>query len=866
MSEHKVDSAAIERPIRQRMLVWFAVVSGLLIAAGSISFWRLRSAIESFAEVTAKGVVNGVSSQLLAADSIYRDLTMASVRVLQHEARALGEPSLGGEVKVGDKTVSDLLFGKEAMANRFELVDGLVGRMGGTATLFVASGEEFVRVTTNVRKPDGSRAIGTVLDPKGKAIAAIREGKSFAGVVDILGSPYFTAYEPIVGAGGKVIGVYYAGYKIETLQELGKNIESQRILERGFVSLHDGRGNVMFYSSHIDKAELAEMFAGASADSAVDSVIRDYRVRKQVFAPWGFSIVAGTYVPDLSRLSFNLIWQVLGLLGAVIAVVLIASWWFANRLSHALVAAEVSRTEAESARLVAEDAKVEAEQANRTKSAFLANMSHELRTPMNAIIGYSEMLIEEAEDLEPDEFVPDLKKIQSAGKHLLALINDILDLSKIEAGKMTLYLERFEVAATLDEVASTVQPLVAKNGNKLIIECPGDIGAMHADLTKVRQTLFNLLSNASKFTDKGSIHVVVTAKPGPTGERIAIAVRDSGIGMTPEQMGKLFQSFSQADSSTTRKYGGTGLGLAISRKFCQMMGGDITVTSEPGKGSTFTMELPRTVVIGDAPAPQTSGAPARKPDAGPPVASRAKVLVIDDDPHAVDLLSRFLLREGFEVESAHSGKEGLETARRVRPDVITLDVMMPGMDGWAVLAALKADRDLALIPVIMTTMMENKELGHAMGAADCLSKPVDWSRLEQLLGRLAGGDAGQSHVLVVEDDPASADMLRRTLDKDGWKVEIANNGRDALDHVAKKRPALILLDLMMPEMDGFQFTEELRKNPGAENIPIIVITAKTLTPDDHHRLNGQVADILRKGAFDRNALLQQIRSMVRRPS
>jgi signal transduction histidine kinase/CheY-like chemotaxis protein len=570
-------------------------------------------------------------------------------------------------------------------------------------------------------------------------------------------------------------------------------------------------------------------------------------------------------VPDLSRLSFNLIWQVLGLLGAVIAVVLVASWWFANRLSHALVAAEVSRTEAESARLIAEEAKVEAEQANRTKSAFLANMSHELRTPMNAIIGYSEMLIEEAEDLEPDEFVPDLKKIQSAGKHLLALINDILDLSKIEAGKMTLYLERFEVAATLDEVASTVQPLVAKNGNKLIIECPADMGAMHADLTKVRQTLFNLLSNASKFTDKGSIHVLVTAKQGPTGERIAIAVRDSGIGMTPEQMGKLFQSFSQADNSTTRKYGGTGLGLAISRKFCQMMGGDITVTSEPGKGSTFTMELPRTVVIGDAPVAQTAGAPARKPDAGPPVASRAKVLVIDDDPHAVDLLSRFLLREGFQVESAHSGKEGIELARKTRPDVITLDVMMPGMDGWAVLAALKADPDLGMIPVIMTTMMENKELGHAMGAADCLSKPVDWSRLEQLLGRLAGS-GGESHVLVVEDDPASAEMLRRTLDKDGWKVEIANNGRDALDQVAKKRPALILLDLMMPEMDGFQFTEQLRKNPGAENIPIIVVTAKTLTPDDHLRLNGQVADILRKGSFDRNALLSQIRSMVRRPS
>jgi len=226
-------------------------------------------------------------------------------------------------------------------------------------------------------------------------------------------------------------------------------------------------------------------------------------------------------------------------------------------------------------------------------------------------------------------------------------------------------------------------------------------------------------------------------------------------------------------------------------------------------------------------------------------------------------VTRFLVREGYQVDSAGSGKEGIEAARRLRPDVITLDVMMPGMDGWAVLAALKADPDLAMIPVVMMTMMENKELGFALGAADCLSKPIDWSRLDQLLGRIAG-PAEQGHVLVVEDDPASADMLRRTLSKEGWLVELAANGREALAHVAKKRPVLILLDLMMPEMDGFDFVTELRKNPGAENIPVIVVTAKTLTPEDQSRLNGQVNDILRKGAFDRSKLVAQIESLVRR--
>jgi signal transduction histidine kinase/CheY-like chemotaxis protein len=863
MSETTLDTRAIEQPIRKRMLLWFAAVSSLLVLAGSVSFYRLRGAIDAFADQKMAAALVSVQDQLKAADEVYRDLTLASLAVLKAETIQLGAPSVGGEVEVAGRVVPSLRFGNTEVSNRFELVDSVVALLGGTATLFVKTGDEFYRVSTNVKKPDGSRAIGTILDPKGRAIVAIREGRRFEGVVDILGSSYFTAYEPIVDASGATIGIWYTGYKIETLSQLGASIQSAKILEDGFVALLDANYKELFHSEHANDAFLEELARDlAQRPDDHEYVIGDHAVQHAHFEPWGFTIVATTYLPDLGQLSFRIVREVLGILAVVVVAVLAASWWFAGRLSRALVSAEVAKRAAEAARTAAEDAKVEAEQANRTKSAFLANMSHELRTPMNAIIGYSEMLIEEHEDLEPGDFVPDLKKIQSAGKHLLALINDILDLSKIEAGKMTLYLEAFDVAHTIDDVVATVQPLVAKNQNRLVVDCDRGIGAMKADLTKFRQTLFNLLSNASKFTEQGEIHVAVRAVSQAGRERIQIAVKDSGIGMTPEQMGKLFQSFSQADSSTTRKYGGTGLGLAISRKFCQMMGGDITVASEPGKGSTFTMELPREVVIGDAEAP-AAGTPAKPAEPAPAVASRARVLVIDDDPSAVELVTRFLVREGYQVDSAGSGKEGIEAARRLRPDVITLDVMMPGMDGWAVLAALKADPDLAMIPVVMMTMMENKELGFALGAADCLSKPIDWSRLDQLLGRIAG-PAEQGHVLVVEDDPASADMLRRTLSKEGWLVELAANGREALAHVAKKRPVLILLDLMMPEMDGFDFITELRKNPGAENIPVIVVTAKTLTPEDQSRLNGQVNDILRKGAFDRSKLVAQIESLVRR--
>jgi len=493
------------------------------------------------------------------------------------------------------------------------------------------------------------------------------------------------------------------------------------------------------------------------------------------------------------------------------------------------------------------------EAADRHKSEFLANMSHELRTPLNAIIGYSEMLQEDAADLGAEQFTDDLKRINAAGKHLLELINAVLDLSKIEAGRMELYLETFDVGGLLRDIAAVIQPLAAKNANRLEVRCPDETGTMRADLTKVRQALFNLLSNACKFTEGGIISLAVAREASDGRDWLVFSVSDTGIGMAPEQLSRLFEAFSQADAATTRKYGGTGLGLALSRRLCRMMGGDVTVESEAGRGSTFTIRLPARV----AEPSEELVVPSRAADRVT-LPGVGTVLVIDDEAAVRDLMQRFLGKEGFRVVTAAGGEEGLRRARELRPDAITLDVMMPGIDGWAVLSALKADRDVADIPVIMLTIVDDKNLGYALGAADYLTKPIDRERLVTVLKQ----HRRDRPVLVVDDDAGLRQLLRRMLEPEGYTVVEAENGRVALERLRDVSPSVILLDLMMPEMDGFEFVAEIRRREGSRAIPIIVITSRDLSADDRERLNGYVQKILQKGTHGRDQLLAEVRELV----
>jgi signal transduction histidine kinase/DNA-binding response OmpR family regulator len=538
-----------------------------------------------------------------------------------------------------------------------------------------------------------------------------------------------------------------------------------------------------------------------------------------------------------------------------------------------------------------QEAKEAAESADRAKSLFLANMSHELRTPLNAILGYSEILEEEAADCGYTEMVGDLEKIRSAGKHLLAIINNILDLSKIEAGRMEVYIEPFDIAHLVAEVRDTIQPMVVKNNNALTVKLEPDLGTMRSDLTKVRQSLLNLLSNAAKFTDRGQIVLNVRrdatpaelgtprrlSAPDETSRQrnwVTFEVSDTGIGMSPQQLETVFNPFSQAEASTTRQYGGTGLGLAIVRHFCQMMGGFIHVDSQVGDGSTFTIclpiEPPGETFTNDMPSLEGTLSNLREWKKKPltvelslPAPIRT-VLAIDDDPTVLDLIARRLTKEGLQVYTAPTGQEGLHLAKVLHPDAIILDVLMQDMNGWAVLSTLKADPELADVPVIMATILDEKNVGFTLGAADYISKPVDNQCLTRLLNKFQRGlaqDSSSHTILVVEDDPLEREMLLRILETQGWAAVAVENGRAAIERISQQPPDLILLDLLLPQMDGFEFLDRLRQM--GSTVPTIAITALDLTSADLQRLDGYVQQVLQKGTYSRDELLQHVQYLLR---
>ncbi len=528
-----------------------------------------------------------------------------------------------------------------------------------------------------------------------------------------------------------------------------------------------------------------------------------------------------------------------------------------NRPTLLAVVIDVTeRKRAEREMAAAKDAAIEA---NLAKSTFIANMSHELRTPLSAIIGYCEMLIEEIEDSnDPAGLAPDMRKIEGNARHLLGLINDVLDLSKIESGKMEVYAETFDVEAMLRDVAGTVQSLVEKKNNRLELRLGPSLGMMHSDLTKLRQMLLNLLSNAAKFAQDGTLTLAAVREPGPDGtDWMTLRVIDTGIGMTAEQVGKLFQRFQQADSSTTRKFGGTGLGLSITRAFSAMLGGDIGVQSAPGEGSTFTIRLPASYEASHTPAGDAPEGDGPGGEAAGARASKDLVLVIDDDPSQRELMTRFLAREGFRARTASDGLAGLELARKLKPRAILLDVLMPGVDGWSILSALKTDPDLSGIPVIMVTFVDQRGLAASLGAADYVQKPVKWDRFRQVMDHFRGSEG---HILVVDDDEELRRQVRSALQRDGWTVDEAADGQAALEQVDRLVPQVVLLDLTMPTMDGFEFLYRFRARPGCADIPVVVLTARDLTREDRKRLKG-ASQILNKGETSLRGIAMKLRGL-----
>lgn len=511
-------------------------------------------------------------------------------------------------------------------------------------------------------------------------------------------------------------------------------------------------------------------------------------------------------------------------------------------------------------------ARAEAEKANKAKSAFLANMSHELRTPLNAIIGFTRIVHRKAEGLLPEKQLENLEKVLVSAEHLLSLINTTLDIAKIEAGRMDVLASNFRITPLIDLCINTTTPMI-KPKVKLDKQIDPDLDLIFSDQDKIRQIVLNLLSNAAKFTPEG--HILVSASREGE-DLLRIDVEDTGIGISPEAMPRIFKEFQQADNSTTRQYGGTGLGLSISRNLARLLGGDISVVSEPGKGSTFSLIVPMrykslTALQAEKETmPVTTPLPQRETESEMPTATgnemrKKRILVIDDDPDTLYLLQEDLDPLEFILTSALNGLEGLRLAREKQPDAILLDILMPGMDGWQILRDLKEDSATANIPVIMLTIVDKKPLGYQLGASAYLLKPLDAVEVRRTLNRvIAPALDRQKQVLVVDDDPNIADMVRQILPETDFSVESAPDGKAAIDLLATKKPDILLLDIIMPRMDGFGVIEKVRQNPDSCDLPIIVLSAKELSAEENRRLEESVTRVMKKQGLQGQQLVDEI--------
>jgi diguanylate cyclase (GGDEF)-like protein/PAS domain S-box-containing protein len=525
-----------------------------------------------------------------------------------------------------------------------------------------------------------------------------------------------------------------------------------------------------------------------------------------------------------------------------------------------------------------EKANRELERSNKLKSQFIATMSHELRTPLNSILGFSELLLDEVFGNLTEKQKRYVNNIYNSGNHLLQLINNILDLAKIESGKMELHYETFSLKQALVEVENILKPLIHKKNQRLTVSVEEKLSVINADRTKFKQILYNLLSNAIKFTGEGgSISItadliekenynLISTKKCCKNNYLKISITDTGIGIKKDYQEKIFLEFEQLDSSYSRKYEGTGLGLALTKKLVELHGGKIFVDSEEGKGSTFTVLLP--IVEADTKIEVEKKLLKQEILYEKSLLNRSGsvplILIVEDDPATAELIMLYLAQGGYRVAHAHDGNTALEKIRELKPFAVLLDVMLPGKDGWEVLQEIKSDQEIKDIPVIISSVADNKELGFALGASDYLVKPVDritiLKKLEELSFSTKKGRR-PINILCIDDHIDTLEFLSSILEAEGFNVITAQSGKEGVEKSVFYKPDLIILDLMIPDIDGFEVTQIIKNNPSTKDIPIIILTAKDLTVEDKLRLAGKIENYLQKSRFTKEDLLMHIRDL-----
>ena len=849
--------------VYSKTVLLIGVITSLLFASSMFTLLRMRSVIAELTKSKVDGEVQQVIEKFEIIDELLGGWVDRSVEELEENTLKFGRPSLNvqnfsNRAKTLEKESVPILFFGSMEANLLtEILDEVTELWDTSATIFVRDGNQMVRTVTTIQDQNGSSAVGTVLDPKGFVLPKLLSGEEFKGIARIFGIPYYTRYVPIFNKDGDVVGAWYVGYQIASVASaIHDSIKNAALRAYTHLLIIDADDKIGYSSEETpldlieDVKKVGKSVVSYQRSSIQSSVLSDVQYEFIPFKPWGFMIVTASSIGKDNSLAIRMSLGIFAIQFLVAIAVVILTWVFSQRLAKALAAGN--------------EARLQSEEANKAKSAFLANMSHELRTPMNAIIGYSDILIEECEEMEPFEIRDDLNKVLASAKHLLALINGVLDLSKVESGKMTLYFEDISLKSIIDEVVLAINPLMKDNSNTLLLDVPSMANdVVRVDVTKVKQVLMNLVGNACKFTENGEISIAARVTTDPRGERLLISVRDSGIGMTNEQLGRLFQDFSQADASTTRKYGGTGLGLSLSRRFCQLMCGDIKVVSEIGIGSEFTIDLPRYIETDNEKEEDEQPTDSAK-QIYPSIAPLGRVLIIDDDRPTCDVIERHLKADGYAVISVQNGSEGIQSARIWKPDLIALDINMPGKSGWDVLSELKSDKDLASIPVVLISKdVEGCRLNAVYDNAYCLAKPIDWSLLNGIVRQFTSAThSSESYILVIEESNDILPRLNNRLKNLGYRIEAVHDEASALDVIAHSRPSLILIDINTPCINGVSFVESLHRNPLASHLPIIVINAQDLPDTDKLRLQGGFTGVIASDSLDSNLLSERIASFL----